>query len=126
MKEARQNQPKEKSQDGRREGNMKEAIPVKTLQVPIINRMGARLDASGNLEVADQEQILNALTSKVSDTALGNAHQIKGLDQFRTTNLRLDRKSRRATLAKKNLRKTSGMRPEGDEKSRYHDKKVFK
>ena len=124
MKEARQNQPKEESQDRRHEDNMKEATQVKTLQVPIINRMGARLDASGNLEVADQKQILYALTAKVSDTWLTYAHRIRGPDQIRRISHRLGRRRRRVTLAKQNLQKTSEARPKGDEKSRYRYEKV--
>ena len=88
------------------------------------SQMGARWDRNGNLKVAGQKQILNALTAKVSDTGLANAHPTRDPDQIQIGNLRLGQRWRRATLMKKNLRKTSKTGPKGGDKSRYRYKKV--
>ena len=107
-----------------RENNTREATPENHLRVPIISLMGARRDRNGNIEVAGQKQILNASTAKVSAIGLENTHQIKGPDPIQTTNLRLDRRMRRAILAKKDLRKTSEAGPKGGDEFRYRPKKV--
>ena len=86
--------------------------------------MGAGRDRNRNLEVADQKQILNASTAKALSTGLENAHQIKGPDQIQTTNRRLDRRMRRATIAKKDLQKNSEAGPKDGDESRYRPKKV--
>ena len=109
-RQGRQNELKEESQDGTREDNMNKATPIKTLQIPVTNRMGA--NPRGGESKADIK-CFNAF-----------AHRIRGPDQIRRISHRLGRRRRRATLAKEKLRKTSEARPKGDEKSCYRYEKV--